>query len=201
MSNLETVNTEIDSHKVFWEQERKQKKDRKRILSLIPNISDAIQAMVDGIEDAINYRDCFRFDMETFGYAEELEGGPYFCYGCAATVAIEKIFNQLYDEDNIYPLENRANYMDISIYVLDRIEKMFHDLCNDVNFYQLDYLYDRYTIDDVVELLRSHIPGFDDYNNPNFRNLSITEYDGYSDIENKLENWQKIIEILRSKGF
>ena len=192
MSNLETVNTEIDSHKVFWEQERKQKKDRKRILSLIPNISDAIQAMVDGIEDAIiniqNRNTRIVLNMETYG--EVTKDG--ICYGCAATVAIEKVFKQLYDKNNIGSVNDRANYMGIHVSVLNHLEIMFNSL-RQADFSQLVYLYDDYKIQNAIYFIEEYVLEIDD------TELMFSEYDSDSGIERKLLLWKRIIKRLKKE--
>lgn len=53
------------------------------IKELAPKPSDAIKAMIDGLEQLPN--DQFQLDMSTYGYRP---GWGHICYGCAATCAL-----------------------------------------------------------------------------------------------------------------
>lgn len=70
---------------------------KKLIRTIVPKISDALQAMVDGLRKQSKRSD-FKISMGTYGSSvltneDEDEGpnNPYICYGCAATCAVQEI--------------------------------------------------------------------------------------------------------------
>lgn len=70
----------------------------KKVRDIIQRPSDAVMAMVEGIRKQRKRPD-FCLDMDTFGMAI---GG--ICYGCAATCAVQEIYNH---DLNIHEIQSR----------------------------------------------------------------------------------------------
>lgn len=66
-----------------------------KITDLISKPSEALQAMIDGLLEQSKRKD-FTIWMGSFGYVKE-----DMCYGCAATCAVQKIFNKNFEVHSI----------------------------------------------------------------------------------------------------
>lgn len=87
------------------------------IKQLAPKLSDALQAMVDGLNKQSKRQD-FAVDMSTFGMAEN-----GICFGCAATCAVQELAQINLTEDCIENAYDRAATFNVTVYDLDTFEK------------------------------------------------------------------------------
>ncbi len=81
------------------------------IKELAPKPSDALRAMINGLFNQ-DEREDFRIDMTSFGNIEVNEGREIdYCYGCAATCALQEIAHKNFVDSDIMSSGSRARFL------------------------------------------------------------------------------------------
>jgi len=91
----------------------------KELIQSKPSI--ALQAMVDGLREQSKRKD-FEIRMSTFGHSDNK-----YCYGCAATCAIQKIANKNLSRENIIVYGQRAKFLNFDPIELNSFELAIDD--------------------------------------------------------------------------
>ena len=92
----------------------------KSMKDFCPKASDAIQAMLDGLQELPSPK--FEVAMFTFGDAYYNGSSGCVCYGCAATCAVQKATDTLFDYDSIHKRTARAKAVEVDEADLRRFE-------------------------------------------------------------------------------
>ena len=92
------------------------------IRELVPNLSSALRLIVAGLRDIPGEK--FIVRMRTFGAVLEDDDGSEVCCGCAATCALQKLFNKRLSVNNISRASTRASFFDVSFNDLVTFEEV-----------------------------------------------------------------------------
>lgn len=141
------------------------------ILKFAPKPSDAVLAMINGLEEH-DKREEFEIDMESFGMRRfkpnTFGGGSYVCIGCAATCALQKMTGITLNQENICGAYARANTLGIPDPEMMKIEMMYESLRRG----DASVLYGLYKVGNVPHFSlphmkndnwRLHLPVFKEY--------------------------------------
>lgn len=93
----------------------------RKIKDILPKPSDAIQAMIDGLEEQSKRPD-FEVNMSFFGLHDK-----EMCFGCAATCAAQKAFGRNLSFENIEGTDSRAAFFETDIEEYDAFESAIDD--------------------------------------------------------------------------
>lgn len=94
----------------------------KKVKDIISKPSEAVRAMVDGLKEASKRSD-FIIDMNTFG-----NNVGDICCGCAATCAIQKVFDYNFTAYNIYGKATKATALKADVNDLGHFESAIDEL-------------------------------------------------------------------------
>lgn len=106
----------------------------RKIKDILPKPSDAIQAMIDGLEEQ-SERPKFQIEMSTFGEA----GAGDVCFGCAATCTIQHAFEHNFTVDEIEGCYNRSEALNVDEEDLDIFEDVIDGFRQGYAFRLLNY--------------------------------------------------------------
>lgn len=97
------------------------------ILKYAPKPSDAVLAMINGLEEH-SKREEFIVDMESFGMRRQKSASTWFCIGCAATCALQKLTGVTLTAENICGSYARANALGFTDQDMLDVEMMYESL-------------------------------------------------------------------------
>jgi hypothetical protein len=101
-----------------------------------PKVSDALQAMIDGLKSQ-SKRKTFKIQMITFG---DYDPEDKICFGCAATCTIQQLAHKTFRDRAVESLPGRAGFLDLDKKELAAFESAI-DYARKGAFYRLFEFY------------------------------------------------------------
>ena len=150
--------------------------ERKTIREILPNVSDVIQAVIDGIKNKVKDKQ-FVFDMSNYGY---ISREKQICVGCLATATICNIYDIKFEDANILGFTNINGCHVAEIVCVDYDTlSIFESAINQIRYgslLKLFYYYDNYLDDEIQlrigelnEIIKWSDYGFECIDNESFR--------------------------------